>query len=115
MHLTLAPCCTCISFSWDVAGCDHRPGANLLLHCSIRKSSSPAPLSPSFLPLYSPFPPPQVLPRPLLEEFHRRFLPAPQLPDLAHHPHANFVVQAALAAAPTKEMVRAGVCVRCVY
>ncbi|KAG2499537.1 hypothetical protein HYH03_002483 [Edaphochlamys debaryana] len=47
----------------------------------------------------------QVLPAPILEEFHRRFL-APRLAELAQHPSANFVVQAALAAAPSKEVAK---------
>ncbi|GLC52285.1 hypothetical protein PLESTB_000605000 [Pleodorina starrii] len=47
----------------------------------------------------------QVLPRPLLEELFRRFL-APRLAELAHHPSANFVLQAALAATPSKEMAK---------
>ncbi|GFR46342.1 hypothetical protein Agub_g7913 [Astrephomene gubernaculifera] len=47
----------------------------------------------------------QVLPRPLVEELFRRFM-APRIPDLAHHPSANFVLQAAIAAAGSKEMAR---------
>lgn len=40
----------------------------------------------------------------MAEEFIKRFM-TPRLADLAHHPSANFTLQAALAAAPSKDMV----------
>ncbi|KAG2451956.1 hypothetical protein HYH02_003730 [Chlamydomonas schloesseri] len=48
----------------------------------------------------------QVLPKTLAEEFIKRFM-VPRLADLAHHPSANFTLQAALAAAPSKDMAKA--------
>ncbi|MEW5306821.1 MAG: hypothetical protein WDW36_009259 [Sanguina aurantia] len=53
-----------------------------------------------------PPPPPPACPhQPLLDELFDRFMRG-QLLSLAHHPSANFVVQAALAAAHSKEQVK---------